>query len=211
MKLFIKNMVSVRCKMTVKSVLENLGLHYNYVQLGEAEIRQGLTEIQLSQLKDILFQYGFELMDDKKSILVEKIKIAIIEMIHYSTEPPIMKFSIYLSQKLNHDYTYLSNLFSAVNGTTIEHFIISHKIERVKEMLVHNELTLFEISRKLHYSSVSHLSYQFKKITGLSPSYFKKMKQKRLIGLDNLWFFLCLQLFQICKLYKSFPKAYNFH
>lgn len=186
MKLFIKNMVSIRCKMIVKSVLEDLGLHYNYVQLGEAEIRESLTEIQLNQLKDILFQYGLELMEDKKSLLVEKIKITIIEMIHYSDEQPGIKFSIYLSEKLNYDYTYLSNLFSEVMGTTIEHFIISHKIERVKELLVYSDLTLFEISRKLHYSSVPHLSNQFKKITGLSPSYFKKLKQIRLIALDNL-------------------------
>ncbi len=172
--------------MIVKSVLENLGVHYNYVQLGEAEIREDLTEIQLNQLKDILFQYGLELLEDKRSLLVEKIKITIIEMIHHSNEQPVVKFSIYLSEKLNYDYTYLSNLFSEVTGTTIEHFIISHKIERVKELLAYNDLTLFEICRKLHYSSVPHLSNQFKKITGLSPSYFKKMKQKNLIALDNL-------------------------
>jgi AraC-like DNA-binding protein len=167
-------------------VLENLGLHYITVELGEAEIREDLSEIQFNQLKDTLFQYGLEPMKDKKSILVEKIKITIIEMIHYSDEQPIIKFSIYLSEKLNHDYTYLSNLFSETNGTTIEHFIISHKIARAKEMLVYNEFTLAEISNKLHYSSLSHLSNQFKKITGLPPSYFKKMKQKRLIPLDNL-------------------------
>lgn len=172
--------------MIVKSVLENMGLHYDYVQLGEAAVREDLTKIQLSQLKDNLFQYGLELIEDKKIILVEKIKTTIIEMIHFSNEPPIVKFSIYLSDILNHDYTYLSNLFSEVNGTTIEHFIISHRIERAKEMLVYSELTLFEISRKLHYSSVPHLSNQFKKITGLSPSYFRKIKQKRLIALDNL-------------------------
>ena len=186
MKLFIKNMVSIRCKMIVKSVLENLGLHYNYVQLGEAEIRENLTEDELSQLKTALLKYEFELIEDRKTILVEKIRNVVVEMIHYSDVQPDVKFSIYLSDKLNYDYTYLSNLFSRVKGTTIENFVISHKIERAKEMLVYNEFTLTEISRKLHYSSVPHLSNQFKKITGLSPSYFKKMKQKRLIALDSL-------------------------
>ncbi|HET6768182.1 MAG TPA: helix-turn-helix domain-containing protein [Chitinophagaceae bacterium] len=186
MKLFIKNMVSIRCKLIVRSVLENLGLHYKYVQLGEAEITGDLTEIQLNQLKDTLFQYGLELMEDKKSILVEKIKNTIIEMIHYSNEQPVIKFSIYLSEKLDYDYTYLSNLFSEVRGTTIEHYIISNKIERAKELLVYTDLTLSEISRKLHYHSVPHLSNQFKRITGLSPSDFKRMKKKKLIALDNL-------------------------
>lgn len=172
--------------MIVKSVLDNFGLQYKYVQLGEAETIEELTENELNQLKTNLLKYRFELIEDKKTILVEKIKNVIVEMIHYSDAPPKVKFSVYLSEKLNHDYTYLSNLFSEVKGTTIEHFIISHKIERAKEMLVYNEFTLAEISRRLNYSSVPHLSSQFKKITGLPPSYFKKMKQKRLIPLDNL-------------------------
>ncbi|HEX6169608.1 MAG TPA: helix-turn-helix transcriptional regulator [Chitinophagaceae bacterium] len=186
MKLFIKNMVSIRCTMIVKSVLENLGLHYNYVRLGEAEIRENLTEDKLCELKTALLKYEFELLEDRKTILVEKVRNIVIEMIHFSDVQPNVKFSIYLSDKLNYDYTYLSNLFSQVNGTTIENFVISHKIERAKEMLVYNEFTLAEISRKLHYSSVPYLSNQFKKITGLSPSYFKKMKHKRLLALDSL-------------------------
>lgn len=172
--------------MIVKSVLDGLGLQYKYVQLGEAETIEELTENEFNHLKTNLHKYGFELIEDGKTILVEKIKNVIVEMIHYSDAPPKVKFSVYLSEKLNHDYTYLSNLFSEVKGATIEHFIISHKIERAKEMLVYNELTLAEISRRLHYSSVPHLSNQFKKITGLPPSYFKKMKQKRLIPLDSL-------------------------
>ena len=186
MKLFIKNMVSIRCKMIVKSELENLGLHYIIVELGEVEIKGELSEKKQTRLKAALLRSGLELMEDKKAILIEKIKNIIVEMIHYSDELPKVKFSDYLSEKLNHDYTYLSNLFSEVKSTTIEHFIISHKIERVKEMLVYNEFTLSEIAWKLHYSSVAHLSNQFKKITGLTPSHFKKMKHKRLKSLENL-------------------------
>jgi AraC-like DNA-binding protein len=125
-------------------------------------------------------------MEDKKSMLIEKIKTIIIEMIHYSEEPPLLNFSSFLSEKLNYDYNYLSNLFSEVKGTTIEHYIIAHKIERAKELLIYNELTLTAIAEKLHYSNVSHLSNQFKKVTGLTPSFFKKMKHKRLIALENL-------------------------
>ncbi|HYV53529.1 MAG TPA: AraC family transcriptional regulator, partial [Chitinophagaceae bacterium] len=138
------------------------------------------------QLNRALKKAGLELMDDKKAMLVEKIKNVIIEMIHYAEEPPLTKYSVFLSEKLNYDYTYLANLFSEVQGTTIEHFIIIHKIERVKELLVYDDLNLTEIAQKLHYSSVSHLSNQFKKTTGLTPSHFKKLKKKRLRNLDNL-------------------------
>ena len=186
MKIYIKNMVCSRCKMIVKSVLGNMGLHYNYVQLGEADITDNLSDNALYHLKIALSDYGLELLEDKKSILIEKIKNIIIEMIHYSDESPEIKFSIYLSDKLNYDYTYLSNLFSKVKGTTIEQFIILHKIERVKKMLVYTENTLFEISRKLRFSSVQHMINQFKKTTGLTPADFKKTKQKRFIALDTL-------------------------
>lgn len=186
MKLFIKNMVSDRCKMFVQSVLEKMGFNCNIIRLGEAEITENLSEEKINQLKVTLFKYGFELLNDKKSILVEKIKNIIIEMIHYSDEKPKATFSNYLSDKLNYDYTYLSNLFSKVRGMTIEHFIILHKTERVKEMLVYTEYSIYEISRKLHFCSVQHMTNQFKKITGLRPSDFKKLKQKRLISLDKL-------------------------
>ncbi|MBC8046053.1 MAG: AraC family transcriptional regulator [Fimbriimonadaceae bacterium] len=186
MKLFIKNMVSLRCKMIVRSELENLGLHYTVVELGEVRIKEIISDEKHEALKSALLKSGLELMDDKKAMLIEKIKNVIVEMIHYSDEHPVVNFSEYLGKKLNYDYTYLSNLFSEVKGITIEHFIISHKIERVKELLVYNELTLTEISWKLGYSSVSHLSNQFKKVTGLTPSFFKKMKHKRLIALENL-------------------------
>ncbi len=186
MKLLIKNMVSLRCKMIVRSELENLGLHYTTLELGEVQIIEELSPDQYNQIKNLLAKSGFELLEDKKAILVEKIKNIIVEMVHYSEEAPLTNFSDYLSQLLNYDYNYLSNLFSEVKGTTIEHYIISHKIERAKEMLIYDELTLTEISYKLHYSSVAHLSNQFKKVTGLTPSFFKKLKHKRLKGLENL-------------------------
>jgi AraC-like DNA-binding protein len=126
-----------------------------------------------------LHQTGLELMNDKKALLIEKIKKIIIEMVHYVDELPKTNFSDYLSEKLNYDYTYLANLFSEVQGITIEKFIISHKIERVKELIIYDELNLTEIAWLMHYSSVAHLSNQFKKITGLTPSHFKKLKDKR--------------------------------
>jgi len=186
MKLLIKNMVSLRCKMIVKSELSNLGLHYTTVELGDVEITEELSPKMQGELKAALLKHGLELMEDKKSMLIEKIKNIVVQMIHYSDEPPLLNFSSYLSEKLNYDYNYLSNLFSEVKGTTIEHFIIAHKIERAKELLIYNELTLTEIAAKLHYSNVAHLSNQFKKVTGLTPTFFKKMKHKRLIAHENL-------------------------
>lgn len=172
--------------MLVKAELERLGLHYTTVELGEVDIMENITTEQRDQLNRSLKKAGLELMDDKKALLVEKIKNVIIEMIHYTDEPPLTKYSVFLSEKLNYDYTYLANLFSEVRGITIEHFIIIHKIERVKELLVYDDLNLTEIAEKLHYSSVGHLSNQFKKTTGLTPSHFKKLKQKRRDNLENL-------------------------
>lgn len=186
MRLFIKNMVSLRCKMVVKSELENLDLPYSLVELGEVEIDEEISVEKLMKLKAALLKTGLEILEDKKSIIIEKIKNIIVEMIHYSDEPPKTNFSDYLSTKLNYDYNYLSNLFSEVKGTTIAHFIIAHKIERAKELLVYNELTLTEIAEKLHYSSVAHLSNQFKKVTGLTPSFFKQMKDKRMNAHESL-------------------------
>lgn len=179
-------MVSIRCKMIVKSELVKLGLHYRVVDLGEVEIRENITADQRELLKSSLLKAGLDLMDDKKSILIEKIKNVIIEMVHYSDEPPKTNFSSYISEKLNLDYTYLANLFSEVTGTTIEHFIIAHKIERVKELLVYDELNLTQISYMLNYSSVAHLSNQFRKVTGLTPTFFKQLKHKRRNTLDNV-------------------------
>ena len=186
MKLLIKNMVSLRCKMIVKTELEKMGFHLTTLELGEVEIRENLSAKKTNQLKAAFLQFGLELMEDKKSMLIEKTKNIIIEMIHYSDEPPSLNFSDYLSEKLNYDYNYISNLFSEVKGITIEHYIIAHKIERAKELLIYNELNLTEIAYKLHYSSVAHLSKQFKKVTGLTPSFFKNMKHKRFIALETL-------------------------
>jgi AraC-like DNA-binding protein len=172
-------MVCIRCKMVVKDELLKLGLHYIFVELGEADILESMSIEQHDKFKIALMKSGLELMDDKKSVLIQRIKNVIIELVHYSEEPLTVNFSVFLSEKLNYDYTYLANLFSEVQGTTIEKFIIAHKIERVKELLVYNELNLTEIAYLMHYSSVAHLSTQFKKITGLTPSHFKQLKNKR--------------------------------
>ncbi len=185
MKIYIKYMVSLRCKMVVKEELKKLGLHFIVVDLGEIEIMEDISEDQRENLKTALLDSGLELMDDKKAVLIEKVKSVIIEMVHYADELPKINYSDYISEKLKYDYTYLSNLFSEVKGITIQQFIIIHKIERVKELLLYDELNLTEISYKLHYSSVAHLSNQFKKITGLSPSYYKSLKLKRR-NLENM-------------------------
>jgi AraC-like DNA-binding protein len=186
MTLFIKYMVSLRCKMLVKAELFNLDLQYVVVDLGTVEILGNITPEQRTQLKENLLVSGLELLEDKKSILVEKIKNVIIEMIHYSDEFPKANYSNYISDKLNYDYTYLANIFSEMNGITIQQFIINHKIERVKELLLYKELNLTEIAHRLHYSSVAHLSNQFRKVTGLSPSLYKQLQHKRLENLENV-------------------------
>jgi len=179
-------MVCTRCKMVVKAELEKLGLHYIFVELGEAEIMEKVSDNQLKQLDSTLRKSGLELMDDNKTILVEKIKTMIIELIHYNDKQLKINLSDHLSKKLNHNYTYLSNLFSEVKGITIEKYYLSHKIEKVKELLIYDELNLNEIAFKLHYSSVAHLSNQFKKMTGLTPSHFKNLKHKRRSVLGNV-------------------------
>jgi AraC-like DNA-binding protein len=179
-------MVCIRCCMVVKDELTKVGLPYSSVELGEAEIMDDVTPDQREKLRAGLLRYGLELMDDKKSILIQKIKTLIVELVHYSEEPLAVNLSTYLAEKLDYDYTYLANLFSEVQGITIERFFISHKIERVKELLVYDELTLTEIAYKLHYSSVAHLCTQFKKVTGLTPSHFKSLKEKRRSMLDDL-------------------------
>ena len=179
-------MVSLRCKLMVKEELKKLGLHYVVVDLGMIEILEDITWEQRQLLKENLLKSGLELLDGKKSILVERIKNVITEMIHYSDELPRVNYSDYIGEKLNHDYTYLANVFSEVKGITIQQFIIIHKIERVKELLLYDELNLTEISYKLHYSSVSHLSNQFKKITGLTPTFYKQLGKKRRDNLENM-------------------------
>jgi AraC-like DNA-binding protein len=179
-------MVCIRCKMVVKSELKKLGLHFVFVDLGEAEIKEEITQEQIEQLDLALRKSGLELMDDKKGMLVEKIKQVIIELVHYTDEQIKVNLSDHICQKLNHNYTYLANLFSEVKGTTIEKFYLAHKIEKVKELLVYDELNLTEIAYRLHYSSLAHLSNQFKKMTGLTPSHFKSLKHKRQSTLKNV-------------------------
>lgn len=179
-------MVSIRCKLMVKDELEKLGIQFVAVELGDIDLRENISEEQRNQLAVALKKLGLELMDDKKSIIVEKIKNVIIETIHYSDEALKINFSKHLSEKLQFDYTYLANLFSETTGTTIENFTINHKIERVKELLIYNELSLTEISYMLNYSSVAHLSNQFKKVTGLTPTFFKLIKRKRRSTLENV-------------------------
>lgn len=179
-------MVSLRCKLIVKEELKKLGLHYVIIELGTVEILEDITKFQREELKRNLALSGLELLDDHKSILIEKIKNVIVEMIHYAEEPPRVNYSDHISEKLHLDYTYLSNTFSEVKGITIQQFIILHKIEKAKELLLYDELNLTEIAYKLNYSSVAHLSNQFKKITGLTPTFFKHLKVKRRQNLENL-------------------------
>ena len=186
MKLYIKYMVSLRCKMIVKEELRKLGIKFVVLDLGMVEILEYVSPEQMELLRAGLLRAGLELLGDKKSILIEKIKNIITEMIHYSEELPKTNFSDYISEKLGYDYTYLSNIFTEVKGMTIQHFIILNKIERAKELLLYNEMNLTEISYALHYSSVAHLSNQFKKITGLSPTFFRKLKLKRSTTLENV-------------------------
>ena len=179
-------MVSLRCKMLVKEELQKLGLHHAIIDLGMVEILEDITPKKRNELKLNLLKSGLELLDDKKSILIERIKNIIVEMVHYNDELPKVNYSDFISEKLGYNYTYLANTFSEVKGITIQQFIIMHKIEKVKELLLYDELNLTQISDKLHYSSVAHLSNQFKKVTGLSPTYYKHLKQKRNLNLENL-------------------------
>jgi len=186
LKLYIKYMVSNRCKIVVKEDLKRLGLHFIMIDLGEVEIMENISEEQREQIKIALLNSGFELLDSKRAVLIEKIKNIIIEMVHHSDELIKINFSNFLSEKLNHDYTYLANLFSAIQGMTIEQFIIAHKIERIKELIIYGELNITEIAWKMNYSSVAHLSNQFKKMTGLTPSHFKKMKDQRRNPIEDI-------------------------
>ncbi|WP_018475781.1 helix-turn-helix domain-containing protein [Echinicola pacifica] len=186
MKLYIKYMVSLRCKMVVTEELNKMGIQHYGVELGYVDILQEISNEDRLLLGQNLQKSGLELLEDKKSILIEKIKNLIIEMIHYQEELPKTNYSEYISEKLGYDYTYLANTFSEVKGITIQQYIILHKVERIKELLLYDELTLSEISYKLHYSSAAHLSNQFKKVTGLTPSFYKKLKRKRDENLENI-------------------------
>lgn len=186
MKLYIKYMVSNRCKMMVQDELEKLGLTSYALELGVVDIKEDVSEEMRARFKVALVRSGLELMDDKRAMFIERIKNVVVEMVHYTDEVPRVKFSTLLSEKLDHDYTYLANLFSETEGITIEHFVLLHKIERVKELLIYDELNLTEIAYRMNYSSVAALSNQFKKITGLTPSFFKGLKEKRRTALEHV-------------------------
>jgi YesN/AraC family two-component response regulator len=186
MKLYIKNMVCSRCKMVVKDELIKFGVHPTSVELGEVEIAEQLNPQKKNELNHVLQSFGFDLIDDKKSQLIEKIKNTIVELVHYSEGQLKTNFSEHISTKLHHDYNYLSNLFSEVEGTTIEKYVIAQKIEKVKELLKYDELSLSAIADKLSYSSVGYLSNQFKKQTGLTPSFYKSLRQNKRTNLEDL-------------------------
>jgi YesN/AraC family two-component response regulator len=179
-------MVSTSCKNAAREALKEMGLHFIIVELGEVELMETLNLGQREELKTKLLASGLELMDDKRSVLIERIKNVVIHMVHYSDEVLLINFSDYLSEKLQLDYTYMSNLFSEVHGTTIEQYIISNKVERIKELIIYNELNITEIAWKMHYSSVAHLSNQFKKVTGLSPTHFKQLKDRKRNPIEEL-------------------------
>lgn len=186
MKLFIGNMVCARCKMVVRNELEKLALKCRTLELGEVDIIGTISDAQRTQLKTRLASYGLELIEDKKSVLIGRIKNVIVELVHHCDERLKTNFSVFLSKKLGYDYTYLANVFSDVEGVTIGRFLMLHRIERAKELIGYNQLNLTEIAFKLHYSSVAHLSNQFKKMTGLTTSNFKKLKGKKRYGLENV-------------------------
>jgi len=179
-------MVSLRCKMVVKAELDRLDIIYISIELGEVVLPKKITQATRNLLSTALHVWGLELMDDKTAVLIEKIKNIVVEMVHYAEDLPEVKFSIFLSEKLNQDYHKLSEVFSKTKGTTIEHYIILHKIERIKELIIYDELNLSEISQKMHYSSVAHLSNQFKKVTGLTPSFFKKLVDRKRQTLESI-------------------------
>ncbi len=186
MKIFIQNMVSLRCKMMVKSELDKLGIAYKSVELGEVLLAEPITEALKQKLKEELHKSGLELIIDKKAILIEKIINIIVEMVHYSDEYPNVNFSTFLSEKMHQDYHKMAEIFSKTKGISIEHFIILHKIEKIKELIIYDDLSLTEIAFKLHYSSVAHLSKQFKQVTGLSPSFFKSISKLKRNNLEDL-------------------------
>lgn len=179
-------MVSNRCKIVVKEVLKELGLHFIFVELGEIEIMEELDEKQRQHLKLSLAESGLELMDDKRAILIERISILIVHMIHNAQDLPEKKYSSFISESIGYDYTYLSNIFSEIKGVTIQQYIIINKIERIKELIIYDELNITEIAWIMHYSSVAHLSNQFKKITGYSPTHFKQLKDRRRSPIEEL-------------------------
>lgn len=186
MKIHLKNMVCQRCVLVVNQELEKLGLKPIQVSLGEVEFKESITDSALLKMDEHLKTFGFERIDDKKSRIIAQIKSLIIQLVQQQNGELKSNLSDLLTQSINHDYSYLSNLFSEIEGTTIEKYFIAQKIEKVKELLVYDELTLSEIAFQLNYANVAHLSNQFKKVTGLTPSHFKKIKAQKRKPLDEV-------------------------
>lgn len=179
-------MVCNRCIMVVRGELEKAGLEIENISLGEVSLEKEPTDQQRKSVEESLVTLGFEIIDDKKSRIIEKIKNIIIELVHHQDNALKSNLSDILSSELHHDYNYLSNLFSEIEGTTIEKYFIAQKVEKVKELLVYDELSLSEIAFRLNYSSVAYLSNQFKKVTGLTPSHFKQVKEDKRKPLDKV-------------------------
>lgn len=186
MKLYVKNMACLSCKVFVKDALQEMDIHTVKVELGEIETKEAVSDEEKQQLNKLIKKVGLELLESKQGVLIEKIRKIIVDYVYHSEEKEIINFSDLLSQKLNYSYSYLANFFSEVEATTIEQYVIALKIERIKELIIFGEDTLTEIADKLHYSSVAHLSAQFKKVTGLTPSHFKELKKKRRIAIQDL-------------------------
>lgn len=186
MKLYVRNMACLSCKVVVKEALEELKIEPVKVELGEIETRKELSNNEMQQLNNKIKKVGLELLENKQGMIIEKIRKVVVDYVYHTEEKIITNFSDYLSEKLNYNYTYLANLFSEVEASTIEQYVIAMKIERIKELIMFEDMTLTEISYKLHYSSVAHLSSQFKKVTGLTPTHFKQLKNKRRIAIQNL-------------------------
>lgn len=186
MKIFIQNMVSLRCKLMVKLELEKLGIAFKYIELGEVKLVNSLSAIKIQNLKISLHKSGLEIMENKETMMIEKIINIIIEMVHYSNELPPVTFSTFLQKKMKLDYHKMAGIFSKTKGVTIEHFIIKHKIEKVKELITYDKLNLTEISYMMKYSSLAHLSRQFKQITGLTPTFFKSLSNFERTNLEDL-------------------------
>jgi len=186
MKLYFKNMVSNRCKVLVKSELERIGLHCMTIELCEVEVEEYISTEKRNQIIVDLKKIGYPLIEDKKIIIIEQIKAIIIELVHYRETPLKTNLSVYLSEKLQYDYTYLANIFSETHGHTIEQFFLIHRVERAKELLVYDELNITEIADKLHFSSVAHLSNQFRKVTGITPSHYKHLRKRKRQPLEKV-------------------------
>ncbi len=186
MKLYVRNMACLSCKVVVQESLEEMEKQCIKVELGEVETKEDLTDVEKKKLNDRIRKVGLELLENKQGAIIEKIRKVVVDYVYHTEEKLIVNFSDYLSKKLNYSYTYLANLFSEVEASTIEQYVIAMKIERIKELIMFEDVTLTEISYKLHYSSVAHLSTQFKKVTGLTPTHFKQLKKKRRIAIQNL-------------------------